>query len=492
MSSNVVSLADRRDIATLAANDNSREHAILRAWNAYNGKWQPALVTKPGRVDDNVYVNFCRLIVDKGVAFLFGKEIEFSVDAGEDDAGLKAESPDEKWLKDAWEYNKKSIILQKLAKNGAIAGHAFMKIINDPTLPFPRLVPLDSSKVCVETEEDDVDKVWEYTIKWTVYDKEYDRIKHRRQRVVQDVNELGWWIIDEVSYENANFSYSPTTNPDGTMSGVIRKWEELSREQWPYPFAPIVDNQNLPTSNSFWGTSDLEEDIIIINEAINRTLSNTNRMIRVHAWPRMWTTGLTNEQIKQIRVDSDGIIHFPGQNGTLNVVQVSGDVAAAIDFYTRLRESLHELSRIPEVATGKMEGIGELSGAALQILYGPIAEKNAEKRLTYGWNIKETSRRMRAITSGNLLVIPDINWPEVLPKDAYTEAQTMVMLQQAGVSIHTTLEEAGYDAEKEADLRDVEAEIAAERMIETQQAMMGGAQESDNAIPANNDDNDEE
>lgn len=487
MSSNVVSITDRRDIAVLAAHGNSREQQIQRAWNAYLGKWSPALITKPGRVDDNVYVNFCRLIVDKGVAFLFGKEIEFSIDAGEDELGLPVESRDEKWLKEAWEYNRKGVVLQKLAKNGAIAGHAFMKIVADPTLPYPRLIPLDSSKVCVETEEEDIDKVWQYTITWSVWDQTRNAYKHRRQRIIEDESGIGWWIIDEVSYDNSNYSLATTTNADGSVSGMVMRWEKLSQVPWPYPFAPIVDNQNLPTSNSFWGTSDLEEDIIIINEAINRTLSNTNRMIRVHAWPRMWTRGLTTEQIKQVRVDSDGMIHFPGMNGELNVVQVSGDVPSAIDFYTRLRESLHELARIPEVATGKLEGIGELSGAALQILYGPIEEKTEEKRLTYGWNVKETCRRMIAINSGNLTVIPDINWPEVLPKDAYTEAQTMVMLQQAGVSIHTTLEEAGYDAEKEAEQRDVEAEIAAQRMIETQQAMIGGAQESDNATPANED-----
>ncbi len=462
MSSNMSYMMDHVANEAYARSIDNHAAQLHRAWNAYLGTLAPSLITKPGRVDDNIYVNFCRLIVDKGVSFLFGQEVEMNLDA--------AQEAQEEWLEDVWKYNRKGILLQRLAKNGGITGHAFLKIVVDPARPFPRLIVLDSSNVLVDCEDDDYEDVWRYTIQWNGYDRATNKNKVCRQRIEKDVNGASWWIIDEESYVNDNFSTPRPSLRTGT-------WVEVSREVWPYAFPPIVDCQNLPTTNQFWGMSDLEDDIIVINEAINRILSNINRMIRVHAWPRLWTKGLAPEQAKQIKVDPEGMIHIPSPDGSIEAIQVSGDIASSIQFYVRLRESLHELARVPEVATGKIEGVGNLSGAALQILYGPLVEKTSEKELTYGYLIEETCRRLFAIVHGVEDMIPELSWTSSMPRDMYMEAQTMVTLQAAGVSKHTTLEKAGFDPEREEELREEEADIAMQRMTAMQGAMGDRGQE---------------
>ncbi len=51
-------------------------------------------------------------------------------------------------------------------------------------------------------------------------------------------------------------------------------WETVSDVRWPYAFAPIVDCQNLPAPNEYWGVSDIEDDLIEITDASNFIMSN--------------------------------------------------------------------------------------------------------------------------------------------------------------------------------------------------------------------------
>jgi len=128
----------------LAAEATEVEHAaaIARRWRAYHGQHPKPLRVRPGQLDDNVIVNYARVVVDKGVSFLFGADLRFELDEVSD---TEAEA----WLDACWQANRKRTLLQKLALNGAIAGHAFLKIVPVQGQPYPRLVVLDPALVTV-------------------------------------------------------------------------------------------------------------------------------------------------------------------------------------------------------------------------------------------------------------------------------------------------------------------------------------------------------
>ena len=72
---------------------------------------------------------------------------------------------------------------------------------------------------------------------------------------------------------------------------------------------------------------------------------------------------------------------------------MQSDLTSSLAYYARLKEALHEVSRVPEVATGKLESTGALSGVALQLLYGPLVQATEAKRLTYGEMLTELNLR---------------------------------------------------------------------------------------------------
>jgi hypothetical protein len=111
------------------------------------------------------------------------------------------------------------------------------------------------------------------------------------------------------------------------------------------------------------------------------------------------------------------------------------NISSHLDLDRRLDEALHELSRTPAVSTGKLESIGQISGLALQILYGPLVEKTETKRSTYGDLLTELNRRLLVVGGFEAEAKTPVNiqWPEILPSDPKTEVDTLIGKSQLGL-----------------------------------------------------------
>lgn len=402
-----------------------------RAWEAYYGRFKRPLVVRVGQGDDNVIVNFARVIVDKGVSFLFGKDIGFEIDEVRE---VEAEG----WLDACWQANRKMTLLQKAALNGAICGHVFLKVLN--AQPYPRVIVLDPATVSVRWDADDIERVLAYYIEYPALDADGE-IVTRRQRIERDG--AVWAITDEEARGSG---------PWVTVGGAV----------WPYAWPPVVDCQNLPAPNEFWGISDLEDDLLQLNDAVNFVLSNITRIIRYHAHPRTWGRGFS---AKQLNVAVDETIILPSPDAELHNLEMQSDLGSSIALYERLREALHEIARVPEVATGKLDRVGALSGVALNILYQPLLEKTEMKRRTYGDMLIELNRRLLALGGFGENNYTVIHWPELLPLDMRAEAETALLLQQIGVSQDTLLQRMGYDPDLERQKREATSEELGERIL---------------------------
>src|SRR6266536_2030593 len=120
--------------------DKKRIQRIRDAWQAYNGELDPPLKKMPDGTDPNVLTNRCQPIVDAGVNFLFGQELEISCEEG-------APQEAQDFLNETWGRKETRIpLLQDLAYNGAIAGSAFLRIVPDDKGDF-RLITVDPSIV---------------------------------------------------------------------------------------------------------------------------------------------------------------------------------------------------------------------------------------------------------------------------------------------------------------------------------------------------------
>lgn len=417
----------------VAADEISRAARISARWRAYHGQYPKLLKIRAGQPDDNVAINFARVIVDKGVSFLFGQDVNFELDE-------VIETDAERWLEQCWKFNRKMTLLQKLAFNGAISGHVFVKIL--PTKPFPRLILLAPETVSVMWEPDDIDRITSIKIQYPAI----DHISKKPIVVRQLIERQGssWRILDQRG----------TTDRSS--------WQTISDVEWPYAWPPIVECQNLPCPNEFWGISDLEDDVLHLISSINFVVSNLVRIIRYHAHPKTWGRGFSSNQLSTA---IDETIVFPSPDAELRNLEMQSDLSSSLLLYQRLRESLHEISRIPEVATGKLENIGALSGVALHILYQPLIEKTEMKRRTYGDMLIELNRRLLELGGFGDSNFTTIHWPELIPGDPESEAKTLVLWQQLGVSQDTLLRRLGLNPDIERQKQNVTTTDLGDRLL---------------------------
>ncbi len=398
--------------------ETERLAKFQKNWKQYYGHSERPMKVKGGSPDDNVRLNFARMIVDKGVSFLFGKDVRFELAEGE-------KTVPEQWLDDCWMANRKMTTLQKIALNGGVCGHAFVRIYQDPGRKFPRVIVVDPETVTVSLAADDIDEVMGYKIQYPSIDPITEKPITVRQLIERDG--AYWRVIDQRGKVD---------------SGM---WETVSDVRWPYAFAPIVDCQNLPAPNEYWGVSDIEDDLIEITDASNFIMSNLVKIIRYHGHPKTWGSGF-NEDKLDVAVDKT-ILLPPG--GVLHNLEMTSDLDKLLNVYKELKLFIHELSRVPEVSTGKVESVGQLSGIALEILYQPLLEKTETKRLTYGDMLIEINRRLLAIGGYGEENYTALRWQELLPKDVIQQANAALLMKQLGVSSDTLIQEAGYDPDVE-------------------------------------------
>jgi hypothetical protein len=424
---------ERQIAEALSMEEIARLRQFKAAWERYYGRFPKPLKVKSGQADDNIIVNLARVIVDKGISFLFGQDIDFELDE-------TRQTLEEQWLQECWNANKKMTFLQKLALNGGVCGHVFVKIVAGS--PYPRLILLDPATVLPIWDPHDIERVLRYRIQYPATDPQTGKPITIRQWI--ELDGAVWRITDQVS------------RADSTQ------WVTTAENTWPYPWPPIVDCQNLPNPNEYWGLPDLGEDLLQLNEGINFVLSNLARIIRFHAHPKTWGRGFTAQQLS---IAVDETIVLPSPDAELRNLEMLNDLSSSIAFYERLREALHEVARVPEVATGRMENVGQLSGVALSILYQPLIEKTETKRRTYGDLLVELNRRMLALGGFGEDNITVLHWPELLPGDVLQERQAALLDHQLGVSARTLLQQLGYDPELEQQKRQEEDAALGDRLL---------------------------
>lgn len=410
-------LNTRLDLAEMAdADDREREQRIRGAWDAYYGYAPEPLKKRRGEsVNDNVRLNYPRLIVDAGVAHLFGDAL--LVRAPEDAPDTIQPAVDELIRR-----NGGDLLWQRLGLSGAVGGTMFARL-SPQSDGAVRIICLDPQTVDVEWEPDDFETVTQYTVSWTTV-TEHGGVA-RRQVIARDGD--GWIIIDQEAIEGG--------------------WMTLEETPWPKPYSPIVQAQNLPSPHEVYGISDLEPDVLRLCTSIERVASNVNRIVRLYAHPRTW--GRMIGDTLNMDANPGSVLQFENPQAELRNLEMQSDLASSIDLYRRLVAALHETTRIPEVATGKLDNAGQMSGLALRILYAPLIQKTETKRRTYGHAITEIIRRSLDLQGLGDDTLVTLGWPPLVPTDPEAERRTAIIDQQLGVSNRTLMEQLGYNPDAE-------------------------------------------
>jgi len=416
-------------LATLLSPVTSeRVQSMQQAYRAYLGASSVPFRSQRAGVDDNLIISLARVVVDKGVSFLFGRPVVSQVTSAEPE-------PKQIWLDECWRRNKRAPTLQKLATNGGICGHAFVRLVEND--PYPRVVILDPQTVDVTTNPDDIEDIWAYAITPPLNAPLANgeaSVQHRT--LMQTPSGAAGYLVD------------------GPLEWIVHDqelhggaWVDTVTTPWPYEFPPVLGCQNLPRANDFWGESDLPGDVRHVMDAITRVASNYNRIIRLYAHPKLWTRGMGS---RSIDASIDAVIHLPSDTAELHALEMQSDLGSTMALLEKLLDILAMMVRIPLVALGQPDQMGALSGVALQIRYQPLLEKTESKRTGYGDLLIEIDRCLFAMGGFGDAIGTALHWPEVMPADPMSERQALILDESLGVvSKQTIAARLGYDYDKE-------------------------------------------
>lgn len=435
----------QKQIDAAVQSDLTRHNDIATAWKRYEGDWPASLKPVPSDVrgEDNQIVNLAKVAIDTLAHYLLGQGLEIETDKEEE--GADGTSPKDEALDGFWEQNNKEELLLDLAVSGGVSGDAYV-LLSAPDgaegETYPRLTLLDPQHVSVITNPLDYRRVQAYIVCAQAKSDGFvspvsDGTVIHQQIIERD--DAGNWIISE------------------RVKEPYRNVFQVSREPvvWPYAWCPLVHCKNLPQPHSFYGVADLSRDMQRANHALNFSISNANRVQRLHGHPKTWAKDVGSDAT--IDLSPDTVTILEGEGAQLAQLAPASDMASHIEYSRFLRELFHQVSSVPEVASGRIDNLGQLSGLALKILYGPLIRVVTTKQSLYGALIKSVSRLALEMAGFDPKTDIKLHWPDIVPSDEEAALRVATAKQALGVSKSTLVSELGYDAEEEA--AKVEAEM---------------------------------
>lgn len=349
-----------------------RQKQIDAAWAYYEGNHRRPLKVRAGQPNDNVILNMCRKVIEQAVSLLFGQMPEFEVGSEEDE---EADS----LLRAIWRENNQPIFLHNLALQGALTGHVFVKLA--PSQAGVRFVLLNPRMVTVFWRPDDMAAVTAYSIGFAQDDVEL------RQDLVA---EGGVWLVRDLRRERG------------------RDWQVAGETIWGYPWAPLVEWQNLPDPEEYYGDPDLVRPEL--NDVLNFLASNTNRILKFHAHPKTIGVGMRASDLQETSVD--GFWSIPNPDAKVNNLEMQSDLGSSLAYLQLLQGWFFAEHRAVDMTTFARD-LGNITNFGLRTLYKDALDKLLTKRALYGAGLEDLSERALALLG--YAERPVVSWPDPLP-----------------------------------------------------------------------------
>ncbi len=378
-----------------------------RYWRYYRGKQQEQLKIKPGQPNWNVTENWARLIVNTSVDFLFSGGLSFDI-ADEEPESAAQQYLDAVWQDDPLSGFNFGEFLQEVGQSGANGRNAFIRIVTGGEVS--RLVNIDPDMVEIITDARDMERVIEYIVLWSADGRVF------RQRITRGGG--GWLIVDEEFFG-------------------VNNWKEITNPiEWGFSFPPMFHCKNMPLAHSIWGPSDLED--YNLQDAINRTSSDINKILGYWASPQGWIKGAFRQD--SIKADPDVFLPLP-TDGDIGFLELSGDLTASRGYKSEEKAAFLQITDTP-LLDKENTSVGAMSGFALKILLGSAMRKALRKRMSYGGLFAQVNAALLEIGGYGTAVVKNV-WGDMLPENKAETVSMIVSLAAHGVSVEAAAEFVG-------------------------------------------------
>lgn len=413
-----------------------RGKMLTRAWAYYAGEHKPPLKVQADGYDDNVILNNVEILAEKLGAFLVGDGVQF--DAGGDDTP----SDVDQLIVDLWDANRGDILQSNLALSGVLEGHVATRLVPQEDAAWPAVQQIKQKHFAAFWDTFDMSRVLWYRLQ-----SGSRRIDYVRGLVDTHVDH-DQPIWTELTYQ------SRQAQKDVLGIEAAIEWDLVNTEIWNFTFPPIVDWQNLPNPNWYYGKADATA-AIKLNDNVNFIVSNLNRIIKYFAHPRTVGTGFTTDQLLATAIG--GLWSVENPEAKIYNLEMETDAALSRWLADMISQTLWQSGGLVDPQTMK-DKIGQLTNFGLRVLFSDAISRIAKKRLLYGEAFQEIIDRSFALNGLRPPETVTIIWPDVLPEDGKAEMETLTAEYDRGlISKQTYRERRGYNDEQE------EARIADEQ-----------------------------
>lgn len=157
--------------------------------------------------------------------------------------------------------------------------------------------------------------------------------------------------------------------------------ETKTVQTYPNPIGEVsaVHIRNYPLGNSLFGLDDVR-DAERLNQEITDAVTNIGQIIKYHGDPITCVYGARASNLKKGPNKIWGNLPL---NGKVENLEMKGDLNAANAHVKTMKEALHVVQGVPEIAQGTQQAISNTSGVALHTMYMPLIERAVTKQLIY-------------------------------------------------------------------------------------------------------------
>lgn len=154
----------------------------------------------------------------------------------------------------------------------------------------------------------------------------------------------------------------------------------LKTQENPLKEVYVVHIRNYPAGSLIYGFDDVTE-AGPLNSAYTERLTNIGDIVSYHAAPITCVYGAKAGNL--VRGPNKVWGNLP-KDAKVENLSMNTDLKAANDHLQKIKEGIHELTGVPEIAQGSQQAISNTSGVALHTMYLPLIERAGVKQEFYG------------------------------------------------------------------------------------------------------------
>lgn len=399
---------------------------IRRYWDFYKGYHWEEIDNKD---KPEVTINYCRAFCDKFVSFELGNSFSFSLGDDAETIVTNDNRTQFMYLEDVWEDNNQFAFSTELGVVKSVTGEAWVQVryyskdeLEDPYNEYPegrlRVFIVPTGYVFPEFDPHDKDILHKVTVMYPIEKVKKTLLgKEHKERVIYKQV----WTKNEIAeYEGG---------------------KEIHRYDNKYGIVPFIQIKNISIPSEEHGKSDLE-DVIPLNMEYNMKSSDISEIIDYHAAP---VTIVYGAKIGNLEKGANKLWGGLPKDGKVENLEMKGDLNASNLYLSTIKQSMCEISGIPESCLGSSQPISNTSGVALQYANLPLIEKTRVKRTLTESGLERVNKLILfisllegLITNPNSTPMRDffhneVTLPDTLPKDTLLETQQITSEMMLGI-----------------------------------------------------------